>query len=242
MWEVSLRRYKAAALQVKHNIDKYMSKMHVRIPNSSLGVLVSVLAVTALWSFISHATSQVSPLLLPHSGSADWLVPSRLLSCMDAVRSLRSGMLGRRRRFPSSSCSWRNFLRQNSWENFSRGDCTLLCRLRNSWCLDSLSVVFLGPTKTDLFRLTRWRAAAETRCRSCTPRGEGHGGEMESVWFFFFPYRRKLPTAEQLLCFLLGSQTRQIGGYVCFPQTQVICSERRRRGWSLTKNGVLKSL
>lgn len=187
MWEVSLRRYKAAALQVKHKIDKYMSKMHVRIPNSSLGVLVSLLAVTALWSFISHATSQVSPLLLPHSGSVDWLVPSRLLSCMDAVRSLRSGMLGRRRRFPSSSCSWRNFLRRNSWENFSRGDCTLLCRLRNSWCLDSLSVVFLGPTKTDLFRLTRWRAAAETRCRSCTPRGEGHGGEMESVWFFFFP-------------------------------------------------------
>lgn len=157
--------------------------MHVRIPNSSLGVLVSLLTVTALWSFILRATSQVC--LLPHSVSADWLVPSQLLSCMDAVCSLRSGMLGRRRRFPSSSCSWRNFLRWNSWENFSQGDCTLLCRLRNSWCLDSLSVVFLGPTKTDLFRLTRWRAAAETRCRSRTPRGKGHGGEMESVWFFF---------------------------------------------------------
>lgn len=241
MWEVSFRRYKAAALQVKHNIDKYMSKMHVRIPNSSLGVLVSLLNITALWSFIPRATSQVCPLLLPHSVSADWLVPSQLLSCIDAVRSLQSLMLSRRRRFPSSSCSWRNFLRWNSWENFSRGDCTLLCRLRNSWCLDSLSVVFLGPTKTDLFRLTRWRAAAETRCRSRTPRGEVTA-ERWNLFDFFFPYCRKLPTAEQLLCFLLGSQTRQIGGYVCFPQTQVICSVRRRRGWALTKNGVLKSL
>lgn len=210
----------------------------------------SLLTVAALWSCILHATSQVaSPastsLRVPPSGSADWLVPSQSkpLSRVDAVCSLRSRMLGRCRGFALPFCSRRNFrARRNCCENFSQEDCTLFFRSRNSLCLDSLSVVFLGPTKTDLFCLTWW-SAAETQCCSRTRRGEGHGGGKESVWYFFFPYCRKLLTVEQLLCFLLNSRTRQIGGYVCVPQTQVICSERRSWGWTMIeKKGVLKRL
>lgn len=193
MWEVSFRRYKAAALQVKHNIDKYMSTMHVRIPNSSLRVLVSLLATAAMWSFIPLATSQVPPppspsppaSLLPPPFRVSWLTGPLPAPVLRGTQSAASGQ-------GCSALSWRDFLRCNSLDDFSRGDRTLLCRLCNSWCLDSLSVVFLCPTKTDLFRLTRWCAAAEARVTA---------ERWNRFDFFFLPYRRKLPTAEQLLCF-----------------------------------------
>lgn len=215
--------------------------MHVGIPNSGLRVLLSPYCYSPLKL---HRTCNVTRSLplphlhlhLPPSGSADWLVSSqsKLLSYVDAVCSLRSGMLGHGCGFRLPSCSWRNFRTHwNSCENFSQDDCTLFFRSRNSLCLDSLSAVFLGPTKTDLFCLTWWSAAETQRC-SRTRRREGHGGGKESVWFFS-PYCRKLLTAEQLLCFLLNSRTRQIGGYVCLPQTQVICFKCRSWGWVLKK-------
>lgn len=84
----------------------------------------------------------------------------------------------------ASTCHpWRNFSKHgNSWEIFLRKTAYFFFHSRNSLCLDSLSVVFLSPTKTDLFCLTWW-STAETRCCSRTRRAEGHGAGEESVWF-----------------------------------------------------------
>lgn len=193
-------------------------------PNSGLWLLSSI---EAHWSYISHTTSQVastaSASLLPDQ-LTDLPVSAPVLCGRSPQPVLRD----------ARSSSWLPLALLGETFNtteilvrvFPQDDCVLFLHSSNSLCLDSLSVLFLGPTKTDLFCLSR--SATETPCCSRTRRGEGHS---EGICLIPPPPPRhpppccrKLLTTEQLLCLLLDSRARQIGEHVCVSRTQVICS------------------